>query len=171
MILGLDVNQLLSGLLPSKVNHSDFVLPIMPSATRIVLPDGTCNDNDYAVFDFSRFTQVESIEIGDDCFGSLKTFKIEGLNRLKTVKIGRKSFTNKKNDWGNDESKSFHILNCESMESIQIGEKSFSDFGGEFELKNLPQLQSIQIGSIESWSCNFCHSSFVIRGIELILII
>ena len=42
--------------------------------------------------------------------------------------------------------KIFHILNCESLESIDIGEYSFSDFGGDFELKNLPQLQSIQIG-------------------------
>ena len=64
----------------------------------------------------------------------------------------------------NDSSKSFHILNCESLESIQIGERSFSDYAGEFELKNLPQLQYIQFDS-----CNFCHSSFVIQSIELIL--
>ena len=55
------------------------------------------------------------------------------------------------------------------MESIQIGEWSFSDFGGDFELKNLPQLQSIQIGKIKSKSCNFYSSSFVIRGIDMIL--
>ena len=91
------------------------------------------------------------------------------MNRLKTIKIGNNSFTQKKNDEGNDKSKSFHILNCESLESIQIGECSFSDFAGEFELKNLPQLQSIQMGTIGKWSYNFCHSSFVIRGIELIL--
>ena len=63
----------------------------------------------------------------------------------------------------------FHILNCESLESIQIGEYSFSDYGGEFELKNLPQLQSIQIGTIGKESCNFYGRSFVIRGIEMIL--
>ena len=99
----------------------------------------------------------------------MQTFKIDGLNRLKTIKIGNNSFTQKKNSYGNDKSKSFHILNCESLESIQIGEYSFSDFGGEFELKNLPQLQSIQIGTIGSGSCNFYGSSFVIRGIEMIL--
>ena len=60
-------------------------------------------------------------------------------------------------------------VNLKSLESIQIGEYSFSDFGGEFELKNLPQLQSIQIGTVGSESCNFHSSSFVIRGIELIL--
>ena len=99
----------------------------------------------------------------------MQTFKIDGLNRLKTIKIGNNSFTQTKNGWGDDSSKSFHILNCESLESIQIGESSFSDFGGEFELKNLPQLQSIQIGLIGIDSCNFFYSSFVIRGIELIL--
>ena len=119
--------------------------------------------------DLSRFKLLQSIEIGDECFGSMKTFQIEGLNRLKTIKIGKNSFTQKKNNAANDSSKSFHILNCESLESIQIGQYSFSDYAGEFELKNLPQLQSIQIGTIGNDSCNFWCSSFVIRGIKLIL--
>ena len=98
----------------------------------------------------------------------MQTFKIDGLNRLKTIKIGKRSFTQTKDSYGNDDTNTFHILNCESLESIQIGEYSFSDFGG-FELKNLPQLQSIQIGTIGSDSWNFYYSSFVIRGIGLIL--
>ena len=122
-----------------------------------------------SVLDLSLFDWLESIEIGDDCFGSVKTFKIDGLNRLKTIKIDNNSFTQKKNSYGNDQSKSFHILNCESIESIEIGEYSFNDFGGVFELKNLPQLQSIRIGTIGNDSCNFYSSSFVIRGIEMIL--
>ena len=122
-------------------------------------------------WDVSWFLNLESIEIGDDCFGSVKTFKINELNRLKTIKIGSNSFTQDRNIWGNKEWKSFHILNCESLESIQIGQISFSDFGGDFELKNLPQLQSIEIGIIESISYNFCHISFVIRGIDMIYII
>ena len=137
---------------------------ISTSVASIILPNWTCNDKDYTIFDFSRYNEIESIEIGNDCFGSVKTFKIEGLNQLKTIKIGNNSFTQKKNDFGNDKSKSFHILNCESLESIQIGEYSFSDFAGEFELKNLPQLQFIQIGSR-----SFYYSSFVIRGIDMIL--
>ena len=107
------------------------------STTSIILPDWTCNDIEYTIFDFSRFTLVESIEIGDNCFESVQTFNIDGLNRLKTIKIGSNSFTQKKNDWGDDKSKSFHILNCESLESIQIGQFSFSDYAGDFELKNL----------------------------------
>ena len=86
------------------------------------------------------------------------------------MSIKENSFTQKKNDYGSDVSKSFHILNCESLESIQIGRYSFSDYAGEFELKNLPRLQSIQIGVIGYISNNFYYgSSFVVRGIELIL--
>ena len=99
----------------------------------------------------------------------MKTFQIDGLNRLKTIKIGNNSFTQHKHSCGQDLSKSFHILNCESLESIQIGQCSFSEFAGEFELKNLRQLQSIQIGTVRSDSNNFYHSSFVIRGIGIIL--
>ena len=124
------------------------------------------NSKEYCLYNLNS---LEEIEIGDDCFESVQTFKIDGLNRLKTIKIGNNSFTQKKNSYGNDQSKSFHILNCESLESIEIGRYSFSDFAGEFELKNLPQLQSIQIGTIGSNSGNFWYSSFVIRGIEMIL--
>ena len=120
---------------------------------------------DYTILDFSRFSVVESIEIGDDCFGCVQTFKIDGLNRLKTIKIRNNSFTNKKYRYGDDKSKSFHILNCKLLESIQIGEYSFSDFGGDFELKNLPQLQSIQIGTIGIDSYNFHSSSLELESI------
>ena len=135
--------------------------------TELVICSNRCNDLNE--LNLNQFEWLESIEIGDDCFGSVKTFKIDGLNQLKSLKIGNNSFTQAKNSWKDDKSKSFHILNCESLESIQIGRYSFSDFGGEFELKNLPQLQSIQIGTIGSNTYNFCYSSFVIRGIELIL--
>ena len=117
----------------------------------------------------NNLNSLEKLEIDDDRFESVKAFKIDGLNQLKTIKIGINSFTQKKNSNGSDKSKSFHILNCESLRSIYIGEYSFSDFAGEFELKNLPQLQSIQIGAIGSTSYNFRYSSFVIRGIDMIL--
>ena len=139
--------------------------PLNIGITHLKLTDDCVLDD----WDVSWLLNLESIEIGDDCFGSVKTFKIDGLNRLKTIKIGNNSFTQEKNRCGYDKSKSFHILNCESLKSIEIGKYSFSDFGGEFELKNLPQLQSIQIGSIGSVSFNFYYNSFVIRSIQLIL--
>ena len=110
-------------------------------------------------WDVSWLLNLESIEIGYDCFESVKTFQIDGLNRLKTIKIGNNSFIQEKNLWRDNKSKSFHILNFELLESIEIGEYSFSDFAGDFKLKNLPHLQLIQIGTVESYSSyNFNNS-------------
>ena len=114
---------------------------------------------------FSRFTLLEELIIGDDCFGSVDEFNIDGLNYLKSLKIGKNSFTKNKNGSGNDESRSFSILNCVELESIEIGRYSFSDYAGGFELKNLPKLSTIKIGEIGSDSFSFFYSSFVIKGI------
>ena len=148
------------------------------TVTELVICSNSCNDLNE--LNLNKFEWIESIEIGDDCFESVKTFQIDGLNRLRTIKIGKNSFTQvKQADWNknqgdardkaNNKERSFHVLNCEKLESIQIGIFSLFDFGGEFELKNLPQLQSIHIGDIETYSCNFWWSSFVIRGIDMIL--
>ena len=52
-----------------------------------------------------------------------------------------------------------------------MGEYSFSDYSGEFELRNLPKLSTIKIGEIGRDSLNFCYSSFVIKGIiDMILL-
>lgn len=148
---------------------SELLQSINSTAPIVFLPNWTCIDADYTLFDFSRFTLVETIEIGNDSFTSVNTFKIEGLNRLKRLIIGKNSFTLKKKTFGNDESKSFSILNCESLESIEIGEYSFSDYAGPFELKNLKSLQSIAIGATSGCSMNFYSSSFIIQGTEIML--
>ena len=164
-IIILDVHPSLSKYFPSHVYHTNFIDSIESTIRSITLPNWTCNDIEYTTFDFSRFTEIESIEIGNNSFGSVETFKMDGMNRLAKLKIGNNSFTKTKTGYGKNPNRSFHILNCESLESIEIGEYSFSDFGGEFELNNLPALQSIQIGSVGNYSCNFYRSSFVIRGI------
>lgn len=160
----LDVHQLLAMHFPTKLYHLDFIQSISSTVTSIAIPNWTCNDPEYTEFDFSRFTSVQSIDIGDDCFGFVKTFRIDGLERLQTLKIGSNSFTQSKNDNGNDASKSFHITNCVMLRSIDIALFSFADFAGPFELQNLPSLESIKIGSMDTKSYNFYYSSFVIRG-------
>ena len=84
---------------------------------------------------------------------------------MKSIKIGINSFTKNKNSWGNNNSRSFSIFNCDELKSIEIGRYSFSDFGGGFELINLPKLESIKIGEIGNDSSNFYFSSFVVKGI------
>ena len=120
-------------------------------------------------FDISLFLLLESLIIGDNNLLTVYTFQIEGLSKLKSIRIGKNSFTQKKNSYGYNESKSFHILNCESLESIEIGEYSFSDFAGPIELKNLPKLQSIIFGSFHNYSYNFCNNSLDISGMYTIV--
>ena len=135
----------------------------------IQIPDGSYNN--MRTLNYSQYTLLEELIIGDDCFGSVNEFMIDGLNELKSVKIGKNSFTNiKSNDYwdynkANNPNRSFSVLNCIELESIEIGEYSFSDYGGGFELKNLPKLESIKIGEIGSRSFNFYFSSFVVQGI------
>ena len=119
----------------------------------------------------SQFTSLEELIIGNDCFENVDVFNIDGLNELKSLKIGMNSFTHLKSndkwdsDKANNSSRSFSMLNCNELESIEIGSFSFSDYGGGFELNNLPKLSTIKIGEIGSSSYNFCYSSFVIKGI------
>ena len=108
---------------------------------------------------------------------NVNEFVIDGLKSLRSLKIGSNSFTHLTSDdeWdrdkANDSSRSFSILNCVELESIEIGVYSFSDYGGGFELKNLPKLSTIKIGEIGSTSLNFYYSSFVIEGIiDMILL-
>ena len=63
--------------------------------TDLTISSNCCND--LKELDLNRFRWMRSIEIGNDCFGSVKTFQIDGLNRLKTIKIGINSFTQSKN--------------------------------------------------------------------------
>ena len=172
-LIYIDVNESLSRLIPIPLNDLN---ELDSSIINLNIPSWSFNNElNMNELNLNRFENLESIEIGNDCFGSIQRFQIDGLNRLQSLKIGNNSFTQVKyNDFENDwdgsiskcrnESKSFHILNCESLKVIEIGCCSFCDFGGEFELRNLENLESIKIGEIGYRSMNFYWSSFIIRG-------
>ena len=156
----IDVSKILINLLPFTLGEIDS------NATSISIPILSINMVDYTVFNFSRFTLLEELEIGNDCFMYVNSFMIDGLNHLKSLEIGMNSFTKKKNSYGNDESRFFQVSNCIKLESIEIGPFSFSDYGGLFELYNLPKLSTIKM-----FGGNFFYSSFVIKGIiDMILL-
>ena len=172
-LIFVDVNESLSQLIPIPLNDLN---ELDSSIINMNIPSWSFN-NELSMIELNlnRFVNLESIEIGNNCFGSIQRFEIEGLNRLQSLKIGDNSFTQVKSidilkDFSSsiskcrNESKSFHILNCESLKVIEIGCRSFYDFGGEFELRNLDNLESIKIGRIGYQSINFIWSSFKIRG-------
>ena len=107
--------------------------------------------NDLSVFDTDCLKGIERIEIGDDCCKKVTQFVIDGLNELKSIKIGEKSFILDKDT---REGTKCVIMNCDQLRQIRIGYRSFCCYES-FELKNLPSLISIKL---DRYVFKYCHS-------------
>ena len=158
-----------------EIHNSVEIKSINANIREVVIGMDCCND--MTSLNLNEYKRLISIEIQDNCFKELKSFTINGLLQLTKIKIGKNSFTHLKSgdkwdrDKANNRNRSFSILNCDELESIEIGLYSFSDYAGKFELDNLPKLSTIKIGEIGSESYNFYWSSFVIKGIlDMILL-
>ena len=129
------------------------------------IPDKACNSEQLITLDLSAFKLLQSITIGNENMYSVNSLVIDYMLQLKSFRIGGNSFTKHKNKYGKDNNRSFQISDCTKLELIEIGQYSFSDYSGKFELRNNPSLKSIKIGIISKESANFYYGSFVIRGI------
>ena len=166
----------MSRLIPIIKPPSDDMNELSSSLTNLVIPNNSFNNvSDMTELNLNRFYGLESIKIGDSCFKNVQKFEIDGLDHLKTINIGKYSFTeitetDLLTDWDAsiekcwNESKSFHILNCQSLKSLEVGMISFADFAGDFELDNLEKLETIKIGDIGKSSLNFYWTSFVVQS-------
>ena len=149
------------------ITNCSQIQNISQKTASLVMNDNACNSQDISVFSLIDYRNILSIEIGNDNLMYVNEFVMNGLNQLKSLKIGTTSFTEQKDNWDVmtiNRSRSFHLLNCNELESIEIGRYSFSDYGGLFELSNLPLLYSINIGEVEYDSSNFYGASFEIQG-------
>ena len=116
------------------------------------------NNNSLSI---SGNSNLKRIVIGDDCFGKVRVFELDGLNELENVVIGQRSFTYPKqrdcflNHYRDERTDgTCRIVNCPKLQSIRFGGNSFSDYHS-FELTNLPSLQSIEIGECFQWAPTF----------------
>ena len=105
--------------------------------------------NDLSVFDTDCLKGIERIEIGDDCCKKVTQFVIDGLNELKSMKIGKNSFNFYDTRCGSN----CVIMNCDQLSEIHIGFQSFYWYES-FELKNLPSLVSIQLDGFSFYDCH-----------------
>ena len=100
--------------------------------------------------------KLKKIVIGNNCFNSVTTFCLNGLNELESIVIGEKCFIHSIDKYlvrhslpifegpmpmDKLETK-FSITNCSKLMRIVIDDESFSEYRS-FEMKNLPQLESI----------------------------
>ena len=89
----------------------------------------SCNENTFTNLDFSRFSNLRSIEVGDNSLMYVKNVKIDGLSKLEKVNIGQNSFTEYRNGHAsNSQDNSFVMKNCDSLKSLSIDRYSFSDY-------------------------------------------
>ena len=168
-----DVHSSLSSIIESRTIPSGFsscsYLSILSMSSPLLsIPAKACNSESLTIFDLSAFKLLQSIEIGDENMYNANSLLIDNMIQLKSIKIGSNSFTKHKNSYGKDDSRSFRISNCDKLddklESIEIGQYSFSDYSGKFELSNTPSLKSLKIGVVGKESVNFYYGSLTIQG-------
>ena len=122
------------------------------SSNTMIIPNGIFNGNNIASFNISNNEVLKSIVIGDNCFGKVRVFDLNGLSELESVVIGQQSFriggSERSDGW-------YRIVNCPKLKSIQIGYESIQDYHS-FELRNLPSLQSIVLSDrCFNWAPSF----------------
>ena len=128
--------------------------------TELVIPSNCCNEAEFSLFDVSGLKWLKSIEIGDECFESMKEVKLIGLNELERVVIGQNSFTKKKTS--NDPNRHFYLKNCERVRELKIGRGSFSDYS-VCEIENVPSLEVIEIGELNKGD-SFFNASLELKS-------
>ena len=133
-----------------------------PSITEWIVENGEFNKKLDASLTLSGAMNLKRMVIGDDCYGSVRSFRIDGLNELESIVIGEKSvayvdlslFTN------TEQTGDCRIVNCPKLVSIQIGNWSFSDYKS-LEISHLPSLKSIEMGE----RCFLNGRSFSLTGL------
>lgn len=133
------------------------LLKLMDSSNTVTIPNGIFNGNNIASFNISNNKAIKRIVIGDECFGKVRVFELDGLDELESVVIGKKSFRISSRERSDGD---YRIVNCPKLKSIQIGDSSFRDYHS-FELNNLPSLQSIEMGE----ECFRYAPSFSLTGL------
>ena len=133
------------------------LLKLMESSNTLIIPNGYFNGNSVTSFNISNNGVLKSIVIGDNCFGKVRVFDLNGLSELESVVIGQQSFTMNTNEpWKSERTDgSCKIVNCPKLKSIQINGYSLGDYHS-FEMRNLPSLQSFTLGTL---ALNPVHSA------------
>ena len=115
--------------------------------------------------DLNKYKKLKTIDIQEYNFCNTETFAISGSETLETVKIGdhcfyRENRTDRMNC-------TFTIDDCRALRSIYIGLRSFMNYSGGFELRELPELETLQIGKVGVCSDSFSYCNFVAKSNNL----
>ena len=129
----------------------------------MIVDNNACNDKCYLLLDLSSISNLKVFEVGDYSFAFVDEVKLIGLKQLERVVIGMKSFTKKKNDWGNDPTRHFYLKDCARLKELKIGSNSFDDYS-VCEIENVPSLEMIEMGELDEASDNFFYASLELKS-------
>ena len=128
----------------------------------ITVGDGKCNEENERI-DLSKYFNVKNVSIGNDCFYYQDVLNLTGLHSLERVMIGEKSFTKKKNYYGNNANRKLYVKNCDALKELKIGRYSFSDYS-VIEIENVNSLELIEMGNMKHLSNNFYYASLELKS-------
>ena len=131
--------------------------------TDLTVMNNSMNDAYLTVLDLTRFKRLKKIVIGDECFMNVIEVIITWLYSLESMEIGMNSFTQHKDDYGNDPNGHFYLKNCPKLKSLRVGMHSFSDFS-VIEIENVDALEVIEMGDLNEKSYNFIYASLELRS-------
>ena len=121
----------------------------------------------FTKFRVDNFSLLEELLIGEGTFSEAPSFRIRNMKHLRSIRVCEQAFTNDSVD--TSPNRSFSVTNCPVLSVIDIAPNCFGDFGGDFVLKDLPQLEKLLIGRIGGSSISFLSCSFVVRGRSALL--
>ena len=128
------------------------------TATGIIVNNNCGNSASFYSLDFTPFSLLRQITIGDNCFGNVREVKLSGLSELESVVVGSNSFKN-------SNSGGLYTNGCSSLKSVVIGTNSFVGYDmlkcfanplleelriGDYCFKNVNELQLIGLGELKS---------------------
>ena len=126
----------------------------------IEIPSNSCNEDEFTEFDLSAFSNLETIDIGDDCLKNVYNVRLNGLTKLERMSIGKNSFYNNKTE---SVEKVFELKNCNLLSELNMKRLAFRDFS-KLDMESLLSLRSVKIGEIGYESRNFMNAPLQLRG-------
>ena len=144
----------------ANVHSWDELNALDASTETIIVADGSCNNDDGATeLDLSRFENLTSLIVGDNCFEYVTTMNVVEMDNLESIRIGMNSFSSYE-----EADYSFLVKNCSSLKELRVGPDSFRKWNYT-EFENLPSLEVIQIGYMHSYDgSNFNSDSLELKS-------
>ena len=121
----------------------ELELDELDSSTELIIVEKGSFAYAYPILNISRFTNLKSLIIEDECFQKTHKIIAVGLPNLEVIKIGMYCFWERSSG-----GYSFSVKNCSRLREIKIAPYSFRSWD-KIEIEDAPSLEVIEIGYMQ----------------------